>query len=167
MLAKSQLGTGANWDVSRARPRVRSRSITSIHTREPGPTPCWVGPGSRWIHIRMRERLVLDDLGDGTGGAGVLASAAGILVGNGGDVVQLDSCDCSFSKKARSPSRDKNNVIHLSVSFKSFYQTPTVGHQGFLSYPKIRHSLMEKNSGRIRFPVTRSISSVIRKGSIV
>ena len=115
----------------------------------------------------MRERLVLGDLGDGAGGAGVLASAAGILVGNGGDVVQLDSCDCSFSKKARSPSRDKNNVIYLSVYFKSFYQTPTVGHQGFLSYPKIRHSLMEKNSGRIRFPVTRSISSVIRKGSIV
>ena len=120
-------------------------------------------PRSGWV-------LVLGDLGDGTGGAGVLASAAGnagILVGNGGDVVQLDSCDCSFSKKARSPGRDKNNVIHLSVSFKSFYQTPTVGHQGFLSYPKIRHSLMEKNSGRIRFPVTRSISSVIRKGSIV
>lgn len=120
-------------------------------------------PRSGWV-------LVLGDLGDGTGGAGVLAGAAGnagILVGNGGDVVQLDSCDCSFSKKARSPSRDKNNVIHLSVSFKSFYQTPTVGHQGFLSYPKIRHSLMEKNSGRIRFPVTRSISSVIRKGSIV
>lgn len=120
-------------------------------------------PRSGWV-------LVLDNLGDGTGGAGVLAGAAGnagILVGNGGDVVQLDSCDCSFSKKARSPSRDKNNVIHLSVSFKSFYQTPTVGHQGFLSYPKIRHSLMEKNSGRIRFPVTRSISSVIRKGSIV
>lgn len=117
-----------------------------------------------------RPVLVFGDLSDGTGGAGVLAGAAGnagILVGNGGDVVQLDSCDCSFSKKARSPSRDKNNVIHLSVSFKSFYQTPTVGHQGFLSYPKIRHSLMEKNSGRIRFPVTRSISSVIRKGSIV
>ena len=65
-------------------------------------------PRSGWV-------LVLGDLGDGTGGAGVLAGAAGnagILVGNGGDVVQLDSCDCSFSKKARSPSRDKNNVIH-------------------------------------------------------
>ena len=44
-------------------------------------------PRSGWV-------LVLDDLGDGTGGAGVLASAAGnagILVGNGGDVVQLEN----------------------------------------------------------------------------
>ena len=44
-------------------------------------------PRSGWV-------LVLDNLGDGTGGAGVLASAAGnagILVGNGGDVVQLEN----------------------------------------------------------------------------
>ena len=44
-------------------------------------------PRSGWV-------LVLGDLGDGTGGAGVLAGAAGnagILVGNGGDVVQLEN----------------------------------------------------------------------------
>ena len=38
--------------------------------------------------------LVLGDLGDGTGGAGVLAGTAGdagILVGDGGDVVQLEN----------------------------------------------------------------------------
>ena len=76
---------------------------------------------------------------------------------------------CMIQEWGLGPWRDaiqnRWNAINLYTCL--LYTSPTVGHQGFLSYPKIRHSLMEKNSGRIRFPVTRSISSVIRKGSIV
>ena len=44
--------------------------------------------------LSMRGRLLVNDLGDRAGGAGVLAGAAGhagVLVGHGGDVVQLEN----------------------------------------------------------------------------
>lgn len=46
------------------------------------------------VSVQVGELLLLDDLGDRAGGAGVLASAtgdAGVLVSDGGDVLELQN----------------------------------------------------------------------------
>lgn len=46
------------------------------------------------LSVQVRELLLLDDLGDRAGGASVLASAtgdAGVLVSDGGDVLELQN----------------------------------------------------------------------------